>query len=733
MRTGRKKRIIRHAVLAFLSAALLLGCAYVREPAEAPETKRPVQRTESAAPASPAPADKPAFSLEDYAVMGQTGLYDLFPALETGGKVLLHAGFTKAGDIRLFFTDSDNGALLIKDLDLKTGLTADVCSMEMENPAGCSVEWTDPPALYDYDTDELILFSSDCAEVVRYPISDRAAEEIRWDGQELLFFDSVAEKLIRTAPGKKETVLFESSYQYEIQSLLSVTEDWTYASVLATDHYTGSSGTLLIDLTDGSAIGWSAGETYLSFSEKRYSALSRLYDGEEDKDRSELIFRTADMLSSNENHEVRYIRDDPFTQIVAVSGGFLAENWDIGYALYHFDASGQNAARIDLPVEQYAREAEALFGEDQEQDPAGEEPETEGQCLVDPIDIYDDWSVFTTPQTNLKSASDGRYALTGFFFGEEIRHLLLWDYGQGETFSDPGMTMNEPLFEPLHTVRTDYGEFASRVERIRKRYGVTVLLGEEADLKIATHTASVAPVEENAEAIGLALDILENALSEYPEGFLEKLSGGEAGGIVVELVGTIRSADSFSLDFPSALTCPLGKMRLLAFDVNYLSEMRYTVFHEISHMIDDCLEEMAMPEDDPFWSEEQWNLLNPEGFSYYDAYNDENGEAYDLIGSEQYTENDPDYLRRKDPGLVYFLNVYSKTFPTEDRAVLMGTLLNDDTQDELLSCPHILEKLKYYFEAIRHYFDPDGTKWTEPAKWEQRIEKLESEEKQNAA
>lgn len=737
MRAERKKRVLRSAALAFLSAILLFGCSAVRNPAEAPETEQPVERTESAAPAASAPAEKPAFSLEDYAVAGQTGLYDLFPALETEGKSLLHAGFTKEGKIRLFFAVPSGNDLCIEDFDLKTGRGTAVYSGNPGDPdESCydyEIEGIDPPLLYDYNTEELYLFSRDCSSFERYPVRNRLLESFQWDGQSLLFFDADAEKLIRTEPGKKETVLFETGYQYGIHSLLSLTEDGRYASVLATDYYTGSSGTLLIDLTEGSAIGWLDGETYLRFSEKGYSALSRLYDGEADGSRTELIFRTADMLSSDENHEVRCIREDPITQILPVYGGFLAESWDLGYALYRFDASGQNMARIDLPAEQYAGEAGSFFGESREPDSAGEEPETEGQCLVDPIDIYDGWSVYVTPQIDWKNAGDGKYILIGFDFGQDIRHLLLWDYGQGETSSDPGMTMNEPLFEPLSSVRADYGEFASRVETIRKRYGVAVLLGEEADLKIATHTTSVAPVAENTEAIGLALDILESVLSEYPEGFLEELSGGETGRILVELVGTIRAADGYSLDFPSALTCPIGNMRLLAFDVNYLSEMRYTVFHEIAHMIDDCLEEKAAQEENPFWSEEQWNQLNPEGFSYYDAYNDENGEAYDLIGSEQYTENDPDYLQGNDPGAVYFIDVYSKTFPTEDRAVLMGTLLNDETKDELLSCPHILEKLNYYFKAIRHSFDPDGTLWKEPVKWEQRFRELETEGRQNAA
>ena len=359
------------------------------------------------------------------------------------------------------------------------------------------------------------------------------------------------------------------------------------------------------------------------------------------------------------------------------------------------------------------------------------EPERPETAPEDDADA--DRSTCAMPETSFRDASDGRYVLTEIRFGDKLAHLLLWDSEQGETFSDPGMTMSEPLFEAVRTARTDYGEFQERVDAIRERYGITVLLGEEADLKFSTHVTTPVKIGENAGRIDAALGILESAFSEYPPGFFQKLAGGETGRIVVELCGIIRAADGNSLDYPSALSRSVGEIRLLAFDLNYLAEMRYTVFHEISHMIDDCFESEAAAEEEPFWSEETWNGLNPEGFAYYNAYNDENGEPYDLTGSAQYTELDPAYLEGNDPGAVYFIGIYSKTFPTEDRAVLMGTLLSDGTQDELLVCPHILEKLNYYSEAIRRFFDPEGTLWPEETRWESRIRELGTGEKQKAA
>ena len=740
MRKKRIKSFLQRILAVFFAMALLAGCAKPDAFSAPADPEKPEPETERTEIITPEPTAEPAFDPERYAVEGQKGLYDLLPVLEREGLSLLHAGFTKTGAVRLFFTASSGSGLTIEDFDLVTGLSTVLYSEEPRDRApenGAPMVYaSDPPVLHDFDTDELILFSSDCASFTRYPLHERSLTVYRWDGRHLLLFDSVGEKLIKAGPDGTETVLIGTDYHYQIHSLLSVSEDLHYAALLATDNYTGVSGTILFDLTAGTVLGRTNGETHLCFSENGYATLSRIYDWDDEGNTTKLIFRIADTLSSDEVHEVRYEKEDSFPMIASAPGGYLIEDWDTGYTLYRADASGEKISKIDFPMERYVQEAETYFAgmaAEPEED-TGTETEDDTEYAEDwGGDMDDDWSVLATPQTFLPDASDGRYVLTEIRFGGETKHLLLWDSEQGEILSDPGITMNEPLFEQVSLVKADYGVFAERVGKIRDNYGITVLLDSEADLKLDTHTTTPALISENAEGIDRALAIIESALSEYPPGFFEKLSGGDAGKIVIELCDTIRAKDAYALDYPSALTCTVGEIRLLAFDVAYLLDMRYSIFHEISHMIDRYLEGETMAEDDPFWDEEKWNGLNPDGFEYYYAYNDENGEPYDLTGSDKHTGLSSDYWKKKKTGTVYFIDIYSKTFPTEDRAVLLGTLLCDDSKDELLSCPHILEKLQYYSEAIRRYFDPDGTLWAEQTAWERRISQLESGEKKNAA
>ena len=96
----------------------------------------------------------------------------------------------------------------------------------------------------------------------------------------------------------------------------------------------------------------------------------------------------------------------------------------------------------------------------------------------------------------------------------------------------------------------------------------------------------------------------------------------------------------------------------------------------------------------------------------------------DVAGSQEYTEWDPAYQTYDQKERVYFIDSYSKTFPTEDRAVLLGTLMEGEQGDDLFKCPHITDKLLYYFRAIRACFDPNGQLWREPTYWEQRLTML---------
>ena len=100
------------------------------------------------------------------------------------------------------------------------------------------------------------------------------------------------------------------------------------------------------------------------------------------------------------------------------------------------------------------------------------------------------------------------------------------------------------------------------------------------------------------------------------------------------------------------------------------------------------------------YSEEGWAALNPKGFQYCQSYTD--------VPDSYYYDGNEDY----------FIDIYSRTFPSEDRARVMeyamiGAEFCFDTY------PGLVEKLRYYSECIRDGFDTTG--WPEVTKWEEML------------
>lgn len=291
-------------------------------------------------------------------------------------------------------------------------------------------------------------------------------------------------------------------------------------------------------------------------------------------------------------------------------------------------------------------------------------------------------------------------------------YLLLWDYGQEETQAAP-----VELVEYTWPV-CDLGELTDRAEAMEETYGVEIYLGQEAEM--APFPDYSLEGTDDLGATSDALDVLEQALSYYPEGYLEQLGGDTVREFCFYLCGRMTPLDaSVSIDDPGGLTCQVDGLELIAFNVDYIRVQ--DVVHELTHVLDHWLwaEETL--------DEETWNSFNPEGFHYYEAYIDETGESYEFSGSTAYTTWDEAWYSG-DADSVYFIDRYSKTFPTEDRARLMEYVLagSDGVPDSYFASVHLQAKLTYYFQCIRDTFDTTG--WPEQTSWEQALASVAPEQ-----
>ena len=259
----------------------------------------------------------------------------------------------------------------------------------------------------------------------------------------------------------------------------------------------------------------------------------------------------------------------------------------------------------------------------------------------------------------------------------------------------------------------DYGELSRAAEELGDRYGVTIVLGDNIPSEFRDYTAE--PATEPSVLSG-SLSVLSNTLSLYPEGYFDRLKGDYFRGIVLYLTGALTPLNAASsISNASAFTTESNGLMQVAFDL-YDDLDPSTVIHELTHAADyRFLGEGLLDED-------VWNAMNPEGFSYYYSYIDASGVSYETAGSTEYTAESGCPARD-----VYFIDPYSKTYPMEDRAVLMENLLSGNSPYAYcFSGGHVQEKLSCYFRFLRDTLD-DGT-WPASTAWEEALREAAPQE-----
>lgn len=265
--------------------------------------------------------------------------------------------------------------------------------------------------------------------------------------------------------------------------------------------------------------------------------------------------------------------------------------------------------------------------------------------------------------------------------------LLYWDItnsGAGEDI----------LFEPVPAPDEMEAAVRQRVDALQIEYGLNILVGQDCDTYF--YDFEVEPVTDWM-LISDALDILEDALEDYPEDFFLQLRYGDVQSVVIQLVGTLTATNSQYTDSYTAFVQDEYSSQVMVVDIQIAEEQTY--YHEFSHIIDSYLAWDAMNRQDALFSEEAWNALNPDWFPGY---------TYDYSW-QQYVE---DYS--------CFVDSYSTIKPTEDRARVLEYAMVDYGYYTFEGSDTLMEKLSYYCRCIRDAFDTTG--WPETVLWEQYLQ-----------
>lgn len=282
-------------------------------------------------------------------------------------------------------------------------------------------------------------------------------------------------------------------------------------------------------------------------------------------------------------------------------------------------------------------------------------------------------------------------ALGGYFLvlsnpGGGVR-LLYWD-------TDRGSRGTDIPFEPVPEPSQQEAQIRERISRLESEYGVNILVGEDAQDYFYDFEAEVVT---DYDDINSALDTLEDALEDYPDGFFRQLRYGDIHRTQIHLMGTITATNSEYVDTYEAFVQDGYDSHVVVMDI-YLSD-EATYYHEFSHVIDSFLEWDAGNREGAMFSEDTWNALNPDWFPGY---------TWDYSW-QRYVE---DYTA--------FIDDYSTIKPTEDRARVMEYAMAEYGYWNFYDCEVLTNKLAYYCSCIRDAFDTTG--WPEELLWEQYLQ-----------
>lgn len=179
---------------------------------------------------------------------------------------------------------------------------------------------------------------------------------------------------------------------------------------------------------------------------------------------------------------------------------------------------------------------------------------------------------------------------------------------------------------------------------------------------------------------------------------------GELSMLCAERYQAVFSDEEIKSGFgTSGCTYERGAWQNIALDIRLAYELDGIVCHELWH----ATENHILSCDYSLFTVEGWAQLNPQGFSYYEGYD------YSDPDSRRWT-----YYSGGDEG-VYFVDGYSHTFASEDRARIMEFFMTrDDDAQELIKSPAIKKKLQHMSSAVRSVFDTSG--W-ESVRWERLL------------
>ena len=224
---------------------------------------------------------------------------------------------------------------------------------------------------------------------------------------------------------------------------------------------------------------------------------------------------------------------------------------------------------------------------------------------------------------------------------------------------------------------------------IEDKYGVTVYVGEQCDTVYGDFSVKI--TQEYDEVVH-EIQMLDHVLSRYPENFFREICNSWWTSVRIYLVRDIwGNGPSFVGDGYAGYGGAQEDYYFMVLDID-------DTYEELSHIIDNYLNDEASQRQDVLFSDETWAAQNPDWFTGY---------SNDYSVMPQLAEDD------------WFVDAYGAIAITEDRAQIMAKAMMDGMEDYFAARPGLRKKLEYHAMCLRDAFDTTG--WPDVLTWEQYL------------
>ena len=217
----------------------------------------------------------------------------------------------------------------------------------------------------------------------------------------------------------------------------------------------------------------------------------------------------------------------------------------------------------------------------------------------------------------------------------------------------------------------------NKVLNIENKFNINIKIKDEAMIKFPDFNAEK---ETNTNIITKTLFKLEKILNKYNKEFFNSFYNNDYNGLNIYLTSTLTPKDyETQISNPAAYSLTYNNEYMIVIDINQ-TNVEGLLCHEIMHNLEFNLN------NNNIYAFSKWDTYNPSNFYYNYSYTKENIFGYTL--TEKNIEN------------IYFIDIYSHTYPLEDRARIFENICAYDEKSIIKMYPNLYNKALYLKEEI---------------------------------